>query len=77
MAKIVGAYMSSHAPQIILQQRVSDEYIAQLAKVQSALMSVGERMRIKNVDTLIVFGSDHMEIFFLDNYPQMLLFIGE
>jgi aromatic ring-opening dioxygenase catalytic subunit (LigB family) len=76
MAKIVGAYMSSHAPQIILQPRVSDEYVAQLAKVQSALMSIGERMRKKNVNTLIVFGSDHMETFFLDNYPQMLLFIG-
>lgn len=77
MAKNVGAYMSSHAPQIILQPRVSDEYIAQLAKVQGALMSVVERMRKKNVDTLIVFGSDHVETFFLDNYPQMLLFIGE
>jgi hypothetical protein len=34
-------------------------------------------MRKKNVYLLIVFSSDHMETFFLDNYSQMLLFIGE
>ncbi|MDJ0275171.1 MAG: hypothetical protein QXO17_01915 [Nitrososphaerota archaeon] len=77
MARLVGAYMSSHAPQIILQPKVSDEYVAQLAKVHAALMNIGERIRRKGVETLIVFGSDHMETFFLDNYPQLLLFTGE
>ncbi|MCS7117453.1 MAG: hypothetical protein NZ957_01520 [Thaumarchaeota archaeon] len=77
MARFIGAYMSSHAPQIILQPRVSEEYVAQLARVHGALMELGDRIRRRNIDSLVVFGSDHMETFFLDNYPQLLLFTGE
>ncbi|MEM4189360.1 MAG: hypothetical protein QW544_02440 [Candidatus Caldarchaeum sp.] len=77
MGRIVGAYMSSHAPQLIIQPKVSEEYTLQLGKMHKTLMSVGEMIRSRGTDLLLVFGSDHMETFFLDNYPQLLIFTGE
>ena len=77
MVKIVGAFGCSHAPQILVQPKVSEEYTTQLARVHEALMEVGRRISSLNPDALIVFGSDHMESFFLDNYPQILIFTGD
>ncbi|MEM2651262.1 MAG: hypothetical protein QXU87_04215 [Candidatus Caldarchaeum sp.] len=76
MAKIVAAYASSHTPQLVVQPKISEEFTRQLQIVHNALMEVGRRIAAANADTVIVFGSDHMETFWLNNYPQLLLFTG-
>ena len=76
MAQIVGAFATSHTPQILVQPKISEEFTRQLQEVHKALMEVGKRIRNANADTIIIFGSDHMETFWLNNYPQLLLFTG-
>lgn len=77
MVKIVGAFATSHTPQILVQPKISEEFTRQLQEVHNALMQVGRRIKEANADTIIVFGSDHMETFWLNNYPQLLLFTGK
>jgi hypothetical protein len=62
---------------ILVQPKISEEYTRQLQEVHKALMEVGKRIRDANADTIIIFGSDHMETFWLNNYPQLLLFHRE
>jgi len=76
LASIVGAFATSHTPQLVVQPKISEEFTRQLKIVHEALMEVGKRIRNASADTLIVFGSDHMETFWLNNYPQLLLFTG-
>jgi hypothetical protein len=44
MVQIVGAFATSHAPQILVQPKISEEYTRQLQEVQKALMEVGKRI---------------------------------
>ena len=76
MTRIVGAYAFSHAPQILAQPDFGEEYKAKLKKIQEALMEVGRRIQRAAPDAILLLGSDHLESFFLHNYPQLLIFTG-
>lgn len=76
MAKIVAAMACSHAPQILIQPKVSQTYVEQLSRVHGALKQLRTVLLERKPDALLVLGSDHLEAFFLNNYPMLCVFTG-
>lgn len=73
MGKIVGSFACSHAPQIVSKPNITDIYQKQVEEVQVGLESLGRKIEKLNPDTVILIGADHLESFFFDNYPMILI----
>lgn len=73
MGMIVSVSTCSHAPQIVTRPKVDEEYYNLVRKVQEGIIRVGELLRERSPDVLIMIGADHLESFFLDNYPMLLI----
>ncbi|MEM0135604.1 MAG: hypothetical protein QXU18_10360 [Thermoplasmatales archaeon] len=77
MGKILDIFLCSHAPQLVSKPKLNNEYQSQIEKVQNALVEVGEKIKKIDPDTVILFGADHLESYFLDNYPTIMIPIVE
>lgn len=73
MAKLVSAFACSHAPQIIKAPTITDEYVKQVQSVQNGIVDIGKKIKENQTNLLILIGADHLESFFFDNYPMILL----
>ena len=73
MGKIVGSFACSHAPQIVSKPNITDIYQKQVEEVQLGLESLGKKIEKLNPDTVVLIGADHLESFFFDNYPMILI----
>lgn len=73
MGKILGSFACSHAPQIVMKPKITDQYQEQVEQVQLGLKRLGNIIEKLDPDAVILIGADHLESFFFDNYPMILL----
>jgi|OSPMetMinimDraft_2_1075162.scaffolds.fasta_scaffold06987_1 aromatic ring-opening dioxygenase catalytic subunit (LigB family) len=71
MGKIVAAGCTSHAPQLGKEITYSKVYAEQTKKIHDALYELSKRIKEVNPDALIIIAPDHLEAFFLDNFPML------
>jgi protocatechuate 4,5-dioxygenase beta chain/2,3-dihydroxyphenylpropionate 1,2-dioxygenase len=64
-----------HAPQLFT--RPPEEDPAQLDAGIAAMRTLGKRLEDAKPDAVIVFGSDHMETFFLQSVPTFSIISGD
>ncbi|WP_338602731.1 hypothetical protein V6M85_02805 [Sulfolobus tengchongensis] len=78
MGKIVSAGCSSHAPQLSKKEiKYSSTYAEQVRKINVAMEKLWEKMSAENPDSLIVFYPDHIEQFFLTNFPSISIIVDK
>ena len=75
MGQIVAAMATVHAPQLFT--RPPEEDPAQLDADMAAMGQLGEVLDETKPDALVVFGSDHLETFFLQSVPTFAIIAGE
>lgn len=75
MGQIVAAMATVHAPQLFT--RPPEEDPLQLDAGIAAMRELGRRLEEAQPDALVIFGSDHMETFFLQSVPTFALIAGE
>ena len=75
MGQIVAGMAAVHAPQLFT--RPPEEDAAQLDAGIAAMRQLGKRLEEARPDAVVVFGSDHMETFFLQSVPTFSLISGE
>ena len=75
MAKVVGSFAASHAPNIARAwDNLSDDTREWLTTRYGEL---GDRVKALEPDILVFHSNDHWINFFLDNIPAFLIGIGE
>ena len=75
MGEIVAAMATVHAPQLFT--RPPEEDPAQLDAGIAGMRELGKRLEAAKPDAVIIFGSDHMETFFLQSVPTFSIIAGE
>jgi aromatic ring-opening dioxygenase catalytic subunit (LigB family) len=75
MGQIVAAMATVHAPQLFT--RPPEEDPAQLDASVAAMRELGKRLEDAKPDAVILFGSDHMETYFLQSVPTFSIVLGE
>lgn len=75
MGKIVAAMATVHAPQLFT--RPPSELPEQLDADIAAMRELGKSLDETRPDVAIVFGSDHLETFFLSSVPTFAVVAGE
>lgn len=75
MGKIVAAMATVHAPQLFT--RPPTEVPEQLDADIAAMRELGKSLDETKPDAVIVFGSDHLETFFLSSVPTFAIIAGE
>lgn len=75
MGQIVAAMATVHAPQLFT--RPPEEDPAQLDAGIAGMRELGKRLEAAKPDAVIIFGSDHMETFFLQSVPTFSIIAGE
>jgi 2,3-dihydroxyphenylpropionate 1,2-dioxygenase len=75
MGKIVAAMATVHAPQLFT--RPPEEDPKQLDAGIAAMKELGRTLDETKPDALVIFGSDHMETFFLQSVPTFAIIAGD
>jgi 2,3-dihydroxyphenylpropionate 1,2-dioxygenase len=75
MGQIIGAYTTVHAPQLFV--RPPTEVPEQMDADIAAMRQVGQEIEELKPDAVIIFGSDHLETFFLSSVPTFAVIAGE
>jgi aromatic ring-opening dioxygenase catalytic subunit (LigB family) len=75
MGQIVGAYTTVHAPQLFV--RPPSEVPEQMDADIAAMRLIGKDLDELKPDAVVVFGSDHLETFFLSSVPTFAVIAGE
>jgi len=75
MGKIVAAMATVHAPQLFT--RPPTEIPEQLDADIAAMRELGKSLDETLPDVIVVFGSDHLETFFLSSVPTFAVIAGE
>src|SRR5437660_3777255 len=75
MGKIVAAMATVHAPQLFTRPPTEDH--AQLDADIAAMRELGKSLDETKPDVAIIFGSDHLETFFLSSVPTFAIVAGE
>src|SRR5260370_97958 len=75
MGQIVAAMATCHAPQLFT--RPPSEDLTQLDADIAAMRELGRELDETKPDAVIVFGSDHLETFFLSSVPTFAIMAGE
>ena len=73
MGEIVSVFACSHAPQLITRPEISTEYVEKVREVQAGIKDIGSRLKRAKPDVVVIIGADHLEAFFFDNYPMILI----
>ena len=74
MAKVVGCFAASHAPNIARAWETLNEDTREW--LNSRYKILGDRVKALEPDVLVVHSNDHWINFFLDNIPAFLIGIG-
>ncbi|WP_218258007.1 DODA-type extradiol aromatic ring-opening family dioxygenase [Saccharolobus shibatae] len=78
MGKIVGAGCTSHAPQLSKKEiKYSTIYAEQVMKIRNGIERLWKRISENNPDSLIIFYPDHIEQFFLNNFPSINIIVDK
>ncbi len=75
MGQLVAALATCHAPQLFTRPPSDDP--AQLDATAAAMRELGKALDESKPDLLVIFGSDHLETFFLSAVPTFALIAGE
>jgi Catalytic LigB subunit of aromatic ring-opening dioxygenase len=75
MAEIVLAYAASHAPMMSAARESARE--AQRDRFFAALDRLREEARERGVQAVVVLSNEHFTNFFLENFPQVCVGVGE
>jgi hypothetical protein len=75
MAEIVLAYCSSHAPMMSAARDSAPE--AQRDHFFGALERIRDEARERDVQACVVLSNEHFTNFFLENFPQICIGVGE
>lgn len=75
MAEITMAYCSSHAPMMAAARESADE--GQRTRFLGALQDIREDARRLGVQACVVVSNEHFTNFFLENFPQICVGVGE
>src|ERR1041384_5825798 len=75
MGQIVAAMATVHAPQLFTRPPGEDP--AQLDADIAAMRELGRTLDETKPDVVIIFGSDHLETFFLSSVPTFAVIAGE
>ncbi len=75
MGQIVAAMATVHAPQLFTRPPTEDP--AQLDADIAAMRELGKTLEETRPEAAIVFGSDHLETFFLSSVPTFAIIAGE
>ncbi|HDV5714074.1 TPA: hypothetical protein ACS2XB_003058 [Legionella pneumophila] len=75
MVEIVAAIATAHPPQYFT--RPDSEDFRQLEKGITVMKQLAEALNTANPDVVIVFGSDHLETFFVSAVPMFTIVTGE
>jgi hypothetical protein len=75
MAEIVLAYCSSHAPMMSAARDSAPE--AQRDNFFGALDRIRDEARERDVQACVVLSNEHFTNFFLENFPQICIGVGE
>jgi hypothetical protein len=75
MAEITMAYCSSHAPMMAAARESADE--GQRTRFLGALEGIREDARRLGVQACVVLSNEHFTNFFLENFPQICVGVGE
>lgn len=75
MGQIVAGMATMHAPQLFT--RPPEEDPKQLDAGIAAMRELGRRLEAAKPDAVVIFGSDHMETFFLQSVPTFSVIAGE
>jgi hypothetical protein len=75
MAEITMAYCSSHAPMMAAARESAEE--GQRERFFGALEGIREDARRAGVQACVVVSNEHFTNFFLENFPQLCVGVGE
>ena len=75
MAEIVLAYCSSHAPMMSSARMAAPEQ--QRDNFFGALDHIREEAVARGVEACVVLSNEHYTNFFLENFPQLCIGLGE
>jgi len=75
MAEITMAYCSSHAPMMAAARESAEE--GQRNRFFAALEGIREDARRSGVQACVVVSNEHFTNFFLENFPQLCIGVGE
>ncbi|MGE3286563.1 MAG: hypothetical protein AB7J32_10740 [Pseudonocardia sp.] len=75
MAEIVLAYCSSHAPMMSSAREAAPQ--EQRDNFFGALDRIRDEARSRRVEACVVFSNEHFTNFFLENFPQTCIGLGE
>ena len=75
MAKLVGAFASSHAP--LMARAWESVGPERLASIKKTFAEMGRRFKEAKPDVLVVISPDHWVNFFINNLPSVCICVGE
>ena len=75
MAKLVGAFASSHAP--LMARAWESVGPERLASIKKTFAEMGRRFKEAKPDVLVVISPDHWVNFFINNLPSICVGVGE
>ena len=75
MAEIVLAYCASHAPMMAAAREAAPQN--QQDNFFGALESIRKEARERDVQACVVLSNEHFTNFFLENFPQICIGVGE
>jgi len=75
MAKLVGAFASSHAP--LMARAWESVGPERLADIKKTFAELGRRFKAANPDVVVVISPDHWVNFFINNLPSVCVGVGE
>lgn len=75
MARLVGAFASSHAP--LMARAWESVGPERLASIKKTFAEMGSRFMQAKPDVLVVVSPDHWVNFFIDNLPSVCIGVGE
>jgi aromatic ring-opening dioxygenase catalytic subunit (LigB family) len=75
MARVVAAFSTSHAPMMLVAPESAP--VAQRNRILEALLSVSAKIRQHHAQAVIIIANEHFTNFFLDNFPQHCIGVGD
>jgi hypothetical protein len=75
MAEIVLAYCSSHAPMMSAAREAATEQ--ERNNFFGALRIIREQAKARDIQACVIFSNEHFSNFFLENFPQICIGLGE
>lgn len=76
MGEIVAAFATTHAPQLLIRPRATEDP-HEVARTQAAMRRLGERLDASGADTLVIVGLDHLENYLDHVIAPFIIYTGD